>query len=178
LNKIVLFILFFCITSSAQNFKCGFDVEFSWIRISDANGMGMLGVSQSPISGHLNLGYNVNESISVQIKIGRSIVTEFLGWEYGILGKYKLFKPLYISFGILNHRNEGDIYSNQLAVSSPSILMIQSGAGIDIVDFFSLGFDYYIPTIKQVIVWRGFGVREPQTFEKMIRLGFNFGWEL
>jgi hypothetical protein len=56
--------------------------------------------------------------------------------------------------------------------------MMQFGIGVEIIGFFSIGLDYYIPTSKKVIVWQGFGVREPQTFEKMIRLGFNFGWEL
>ena len=76
------------------------------------------------------------------------------------------------------HSNKGDYYSNQLVVATTTINIIQLGIGVDIFDFLSIGLDYYVPTSKKVIVWRGLFEKQPQTFESMIRLGFNFGWDL
>jgi len=101
MEKITLLILYFCIAVSAQNLKLGFDFEIGTIRISYPGGKGILSVSQLPLSGHLNLCYNVIEYFSIQGKIGRSIVTEFLGCEYGINGKYKFYKPLYIQTKVI-----------------------------------------------------------------------------
>lgn len=177
-KNIVLVILFFSFTSFAQNFKLGFDLGISQVRISFPNGNGILGVTQFPLSYHLNFTIEASENLSFQTKIGRLITTEFGGWEFGLNGAYKFYTPLYVKCGVLQHSNEGGGISNQLIVSFASILMVQFGIGVDMANFFSIGLDYYIPSSKKIIVWRGLGVKEPQEFDKMKRLAFNFGWNI
>jgi len=176
--KAILILLLYYSTSFAQNFKFGFDLEVSQIRISFPDGKSVLGTSQIPLSYHLDFTIEAIEKIFFQLKIGRATCTEFSGWEFGINGSYKFYKSLYVKTGILHHSNEGGGISNQLNVSSASILMIHLSVGVDVIEFLSIGLDYYIPTSKEVIVWQGFPEKQAQTFESMIRLASNFSWDI
>lgn len=178
MKKFIILILFYNVTSFAQNINLGFDLEIHQIRISSPTYKGILGGEGAPLSYHLNLALDITEKLTFLAKGGKTLHVEFSGWELGFNTAYKIYEPLYIKTGVLHHSNEGGGGSNSWFVSSASILMIQFGIGVNVAEFFSIGLDYYIPTTKKVIVWRGLEVKEPRTFEKMIRLGFNFGWDL
>jgi hypothetical protein len=177
-NYTSLLILLFSTVSFAQNLRLGFDLEAHQIRVSTPNDEIIMGGNGAPLSYHLNLGIRVLDPLNVQITVGRTLHVEFSGWEFGTNVIYKFYTPIYIKAGVLQHSNEGGGVSNQLTISYASILMIHFGVGVDVADFLSIGLDYYIPTTKKVILWTGLFEKEPQTFERMIRLGFNFGWDL
>lgn len=176
--KFVVFIMFSCITSFGQNIKLGFDLEAHQIRVISPNDELIMGGNGAPLSYHLNFALDINEKLTLLVKGGRTLHVEFSGWELGLNTSYKIFDPMYIKLGILHHSNEGGAISNQLYVTFASILMVQLGIGVDVANFLSIGLDYYIPTSKKVIYWTGLFEKEPRAFTSMIRLGFNFGWDL
>jgi len=176
--KTILFLLFYYQISFSQSFILGFDLEVHQIRVSTPNDEIIMGGNGAPLSYHLSLGVELIDPLIVQFKVGRTLHVEFKGWELGLNAAYKIYEPLYIKAGVLQHSNEGGGGSITFTETYASILMIHFGAGVDVAEFFSVGLDYYMPTSKKVILWSGLYEKVPQTFEKMIRLSFNFGWEL
>ncbi len=171
-------------STNDNKFKLGFDFEANQIRVSDKYNTSLLGSNSIPISFHTFLSFELNQNLSCKAKVGRYLITEFAGWEFGISWKYKLYKPLYISGGILQHSNEEDYYSNSEGTTSASILMLELGVGVDIVSFMSIELSYYLPTSKKIIGGHRILNKSsefeylPITFKHMIRLGFIFDWEL
>lgn len=176
---ILIFLLFYAVLIKSQSFKLGFDIEAHQIRISDQYGeKEILGGNGLPISIHFITTYNPISKIAIQSKIGRTLHSEFFGWEFGINGYYKFYKPFYISGGILQHSNEGGVVSNQLYISYASLLMLKAGFGIDIFKTFSIEVDYYVPTQKKVIIKSGIAKRFSEKIENMFRLSFIWAWEI
>ncbi|HAB53434.1 MAG: hypothetical protein A2315_06170 [Ignavibacteria bacterium RIFOXYB2_FULL_35_12] len=178
MNKIILVSLFWYPIALGQNLKLGFDLEAHQIRVSTPNNEIIMGGNGAPLSYHLNFSIEVLDPLIVQFKVGRTLHVEFRGWEFGTNVTYKLFEPIFLKFGALQHSNEGGGGSNTFTETYASIFMFHFGFGLEVTEFLSIGLDYYIPTSKKVIVWQGLFDKEPQTFKKMIRLGFNFGWDI
>lgn len=177
-NILIISFVFVQLTVNGQNLKLGFDLEAHQIRVSTPNDEIIMGGNGAPLSYHLNFSIAVLNPLIVQFKVGRTLHVEFRGWEYGLNTAYKIYNPFYLKVGVLQHSNEGGGGSITFTETYASIFMVHFGAVVEVADFLSIGLDYYIPTSKKVILWSGLYEKVPQKFERMIRLGFNFGWDI
>ena len=183
-NNLLFNLRFFALYSmvgTAQNLKIGFCLQAHQVRFN--TGTGILGGNGLPLSLHFNADNKLFKDFSINGKIGRTFHLEFLGWEFGINGKYSFFKSLFLSMGILYHSNEGSGISNNEWTNYASLLMISPAIGVELSSVIALELSYNIPVSKKIIGGgRNFYSGEEKivnrTFESMIRLGFVFGWEL
>lgn len=88
-KKIILtfiFIIFFSGYGLSQNYRLGFDFEFSQVRVIDQYGSrSILGGQGLPASIHLVFGYSPVDNLTLNARIGNIFVwPEFEGMEYGI----------------------------------------------------------------------------------------------
>src|SRR5690554_5422198 len=182
MKKLLLIIpLILTVNCFSQNLKIGFSLEFHQIRIN--SGTGILGGNGAPLSIHIAGDYKFTRNFSTLVKIGRTLHLEFLGWEFGIHGKYQLYKPLFIFGGTKLHLNEGRGISNEEWVNYANIFMLNAGVGADITSILSVDLSYYYPLSKKIIggsrnYYSGKEEIITRKFNGMIRLGFAFKWEI
>ena len=184
MKNILTLILLYSLLTNAQNLNLGFDVEPHQVRINTNHGTRILGGDGIPVSLHLDLTYKPIDKLFLIAKVGRTFHMEFLGWEYGVNGKYEFYKPIFISVGILQHSNEGGGVSNEENLLFASIFMIYTGIGIGVSDIFSIGINFYVPFSNKKIgkllqqfennnvLWENY------TFKNMLRLSFVFEWPI
>ncbi len=178
MKKILMIILLVSTISKAQDFKLGFDAELHQVRISMGNGI--LGGNGLPLSIHFISGYDFLKDISLQSKIGRTFHVEFAGWEFGLSVKYFIYQPFYLTTGYLYHYNEGGNNGISSGHSYADLSLIRVGGGIFIMQFMSIGIEYYFPIRKKEIGWIRHENEEMKyySFEGLIRLSFIFDWKL
>ena len=179
MKKVFLVLLAIPVLISAQQFKFGFDTEFSYIRITDDQKTHALGYeSFIPVTFNLLLEYDVNEDISLKAHVGKTLLAvEFSGYEFGLGVSYKFYKPFYLSSGFMYHSNEGGDLSISHGVNFAALYLITAGVGYNFSDSFSLGLNYYFPLKKEKLIYYNF---PPQSysFYSMLRLNFVFLWSL
>ena len=121
MKNILLIVFILSSVSFSQNFQLGFDFEIHQIRTISQNNSGILGGNGFPGAFHLLINYIPLSDLTLSAKIGRTLHTEYLGWEFGLNSKYKFFEPLYFSLGFLEHSNEGGTLDNEVSLSYASI---------------------------------------------------------
>lgn len=130
---IILFIILYVSTLSAQNLNAGFDIEFHQVRVSNQfDEVGILGGEGLPLDFHIYAGYKPIEKLNLIVRGGNNLHTDFKGWEYGIKGTYIIYSPFFISAGFLQHMNELNLGSNSWEVEEASIFMLHTGVGINL----------------------------------------------
>ncbi len=177
MRKIISIIVLFSLEMYSQSFRLGFDFEALIIRV---NHHAFGGEGGMPIGYHLNFAYSPVEKFLVQANVGRTLLVEFGGFEFGIAGRYKFYNPFYASAGIQQHLNEGGASSNKGGNNYASISLLFAAAGVE-AGFFSIQLGYYRPTAKKVISY-SWSYDHTTIYlyyvTSMIRLSFIFSWEI
>lgn len=188
--KTLILILFSTVLINAQSFQLGLELESNNLNLSGQTATRISRTSQYPffsriyVSAHADLIYRLNNNVSFNAQFGRALFREFAGWEIGVNAKYRFYKSIFLSAGLLQHFNEGSGTKDNIKVASVPLLMIKGGVGVEFSPQFAIGFDYFLPAQKKVLEWEiytdenGAEITSPKTLESLVRLSFLFGFEL